>query len=81
MNAICSNVEGPRDYPIKWNDSEKNKWYHLQVESKTVIQWTYLQNRNRLTRHSKEGHQRVRVGEGSIRSLGLTDSHYYIQNR
>ena len=27
-NAICSNMDGPRDDPIKWIKSDKNK-YHI----------------------------------------------------
>ena len=50
-NALCSNMDGPRDYHAKWSKLKKRKintiWYHLQVESN--IQWTYLWNKNRLT--------------------------------
>ena len=49
-NAICSNIEGPRDYHTKLSKSDKTnnipficrilkKWYN----------WTFLQNWNRLT--------------------------------
>ena len=49
-NAICSNMDGPRDYHTKWsNQRKKNIWYHLYVESKKQHKWTYLENRNRLT--------------------------------
>ena len=27
-NAICSNMDGPRDYHTKWSKSEKDK-YHM----------------------------------------------------
>ena len=35
-NAICSTVDGPRDYHTKWSKPEKGKYhmYHLYVESK-----------------------------------------------
>ena len=36
-NAICSNMNGPRDYHTKWNKSDRKintTWYHLYVESK-----------------------------------------------
>ena len=26
-NAICSNMEGPRDYHTKWNKPEKDKYH------------------------------------------------------
>ena len=32
-NAICNNMDGPRDYHIKWSKRKKNiMWYHLYVE-------------------------------------------------
>ena len=39
-NAICSNMDGPKYYHTKWNESDKKdniKWYHLSVESKKMI--------------------------------------------
>ena len=51
-NAICSNMDGPRDDHTKWSKPDKERqlsWYHLYVESKKMIQWTYIQNRNRPT--------------------------------
>ena len=38
-NAICSNVDRPRDYHIKWGNSERERqiWYHLYVDSKNTI--------------------------------------------
>ena len=46
-NAMCSNMDGPRDYHIKWRQRKTNticgtflkKWY----------KWTSSQNRNQLT--------------------------------
>ena len=35
-NAICSNVDGPRDYHTKWSQSER--------ERKTPYDVTYMQN-------------------------------------
>ena len=32
-NAICSNMDGPRDYHTNWSQTEK-QIYHLYVESK-----------------------------------------------
>ena len=32
-NAICSNIDEPRDYHTKWSKSKTNIiWYHLYVE-------------------------------------------------
>ena len=39
-NAICSHMDEPRDYQIKWSQSDIEKdiiWYHLLVEPKKVI--------------------------------------------
>ena len=40
--AICSNMDGPRDYHTKWSKSDREEtnivWYHLYVESKKMIQ-------------------------------------------
>ena len=51
-NAICINMDGPRDYHTK-SDREKANiiCYHLHVESKKKKRYkgTYLQNWNRLT--------------------------------
>ena len=34
-NAICSNMDGPRDYHTKWSKSDREKQiYHLYVKSK-----------------------------------------------
>ena len=52
-NAICSNMDGPRDYHIKWNktDWERKILYNItyMLNLKKWHKWTYLQNRNRLT--------------------------------
>ena len=52
-NAICSNMDGPRDYHTKWSKSDRVRQilYDIthMVESKIWHKWTYLQNRNRLT--------------------------------
>ena len=49
-NAICSSMDGPRDYHTKWSTSEK-EWHipHLCVDYKIWHKWTYLGNGNRLT--------------------------------
>ena len=32
--AICSNIDGPRNYLTKWSQIKRNIWYYLYVESK-----------------------------------------------
>ena len=42
-NAICSNMDEPRDDHTKWNQTEANiKWCHLYVESKEMIQMNFF---------------------------------------
>ena len=51
-DAICSTVDGPREYHIKWSQSgrERQLSYITYVRYlKNRYKWTYLQNRNRLT--------------------------------
>ena len=51
-NAICINVDGPRDYHTKWSNSDGERKYHMISHKheilKTWYKWIYLQNRNRL---------------------------------
>ena len=53
-NAICSNIDGPRDYHTKWSKSDRevqilydisHKW---NLGGKKRCKWTYLQNGNKL---------------------------------
>ena len=30
-NAICSNMDGPRDYQIKWSKSDKDKYHMISL--------------------------------------------------
>ena len=48
-NAICSNMDDPRDYYTKWNksDRERQKRYQLIWNIKKLYKWIYLQHRNR----------------------------------
>ena len=48
-NAICSNMDGPRECHTEWNKSERETmWCHLYTEPKIWHKWTYILNRNRL---------------------------------
>ena len=50
--AICSNMDRPTDYDTKWSKSDKqipyNTAFMWNLKKKKMIQWTYLQDRNRL---------------------------------
>ena len=76
-NAICSNMDGPRDYHPKWSKSDRerqisyNITYMWNLIKKWYI-WTYLQNRNRLTsRNQTYGCQRG--NRGGSDKLGAWD--------
>ena len=84
-NAICNNIDGPRDCHTKCSKSDKDISYDITYmwKLKKWYKWTYIQNRNRLT--DRENKLMVTKGErwreGQIRSLGLTDTQYYVENR
>ena len=53
-NAICSNMDGPRDYHTKWSKSDRERQIsydiiYMRNLKKIQYKWTHLQNRNRLT--------------------------------
>ena len=52
-NAICSNMDRPRDCHTEWSKSDKDKYHMISlicgVKKKKDYKWTYLQNRNRVT--------------------------------
>ena len=65
-NAICSNMDGPRDCYTEWSQTEKDNiiWYRLYVKSKKkggCTNKTYLQNRSRVIAiENKHGYQGMR---------------------
>ena len=63
-NVICSHMDGPRDYHVKWiSQTEKDKYNIAYMWNlKKWYKWTYLQNRNRLT--DIENKLMVTKGEG-----------------
>ena len=69
-NAVCNNMNGPRDYHTK-SERERQISYHLHVESKTWYKWTYLQNRNRLTSLSMIISRSIPVAANDIISFFL----------
>ena len=52
-NAFCNNMDGPTDYHTKWSKSEREIQISYDItymlNLKKWYNWTYLQNRNRLT--------------------------------
>ena len=52
-NAICSNMDGPRDDHTEWSKSDRERQISYDIaymwNLKKWYKWTYLQNRNRVT--------------------------------
>ena len=52
-NAICSNIDGPRDYHIKWSQLDRERQIPYDItymwNLKKWYKLTYLQNRNKPT--------------------------------
>ena len=50
-SAICSNMDGLRDYHTKWSKSyrERQISYDIMESKKKWYKWTFIQNRNRPT--------------------------------
>ena len=61
-NAICSNMDGPRDYHItKVGPTKINIiWYHLYVESQKMIQMNLFIKQNQTHRPRKQAYGRQR---------------------
>ena len=82
-SAICTNMDGPRDCHTKWvSDTEKQISYAIthMWSLKNWYKWTYLQNRNRVTKVERKLKVR-KVREGEMRRLGLPYPHQYTKNR
>ena len=51
-NAICSNMDGPRDDHTKWSESDRKRQSSFDISHiwnlKQWYKWTHLQNRLRL---------------------------------
>ena len=77
-NAICSHMDGPRDYHTKWSKSERERQmsydityvWNLKYDTKELIYETETDSQTHSTR------QRVR--ERQMKSVGLADISYYI---
>ena len=78
-NAICSNMDGPRDYHTKWSKSDRERQMSYDItymwNLKKWYQWTYLQSRNRVT--DVENKLTVTKGERGGDKLGEWDWHIY----
>ena len=70
-NAICSNMNGLRDYFIELSQGESYLWYHLDIKSKKYYKQTYLPKRNWLTRRRKQMVIKMEVGGGISWEYGI----------
>ena len=52
-NAICCNMDGPRDYHTEWSKSDRERQILYDTaymwNLRKGYKWTYLQNQNRVT--------------------------------
>ena len=71
-NALCSNMDGPRNYNTKWSKPEKDKYCTWNL--KKLYKSTYTQNRNRST--DIENKLMVNKGDGRGK-LGVWDEHIH----
>ena len=68
-NAICCNMDGPRDYHPRWSKSDRERQTYdiTYVESKKMIQVNLFTKQKQTHRHRKQiyGYQRGKgLGEG-----------------
>ena len=92
-DAICSNMDGPRDHYTKWSKSgrERQIWVHLYMKSKIWHKWIYPWNRltdieNKLVIAKGEGCERGMDWEPGISRhillhIGWTMKSYYISRK
>ena len=79
-DAICNNMNGPRDYDAQWGKSER------QIPYDITCMWNLKQDTGELIYKQKRTHRYREqtwccwewVREGWTRSLGLADANYYI---
>ena len=56
-NAICNDMDGPRDCHSDWNKSDTKTniiWYHLYVQSKKIIQINLFTKEKQTQRYGKQ---------------------------
>ena len=75
-NAICSDMDGPRDYHTEWSKSDRERQIPYDIaymwNLKKWYKWTYLQNRNRATDvENKLLVTRGKRGEGINWEIGI----------
>ena len=71
-NAICSNVDGPRDCHTEWNKSDKER----QISYDTIYMWNLKKNSINKVIHVKNNLM-VTGGMGEKDKLGSWDWHIH----
>ena len=86
-NPICSNMDKPRDYHIKWS---KPDWeikissditYMQNLKKKNAIELIHKMEIDPQTQKKNLWLPKEKECKNKIKSLGLTYTHYYIYNR
>ena len=79
-NAICSNIDGPRDYHIKWRTSEKEKY--LMISHIWSLKYDTNEHIYETETYSESWRTDLSLLRwmGWIGSLRLADVDYYIEN-
>ena len=85
-SAICSNMDGPRDYHTKWSKSERERriLYHIPYMWNIKCdanELTYEREKTHWCRKQTCGCQGGGMGEGWNGSLGLADADCSIWDR
>ena len=76
-NAICSNMDGPRDCHTKWSKKEKHKYHAYQIwnlkyDTMELIYGTFTDTETKLVAAE------VGMAEGWSESLGLANANCYV---
>ena len=73
-NAICSNMDGPRDYYNKWSQKDKDKYYEI------TNKWNLKKKKVQTDYKISKPNLRLPKGRGWTGRLGLAQTHSYILN-
>ena len=81
-NAICSNMDGPRDYNTEWSKSEKDNYRMISLTRgiyKNMIQMILFPKQKETHRHRKQtyGYQRG-WKEGQSRGGRVGGTNYWV---
>ena len=80
-NAICSDMDGPKDCHTEWSKSDRERqisYITYMWNLKKGYKWIYLQKEIVTDVENKLMVTREYGGEGWIGRLGSTYTHYYI---